>query len=322
MLQTQDVTGPISGGSAIPYDEWTEKLGTVYGLWRPRKHASDDFTAGVVHRSVGNFGVVNCVCDPCGGARQAKEISGDDLETVILQLVLSGQERFTIDSKRFELTAGDIILWNTTRPMTFDVTEKLHKISVLMPLARLRNWLPGSWHLIDNKFARDSTTASLLCALIQSMAPQFLAGRLENSDALTDALMGTLVSTLGPPTSRGEFYERHQLIRIKRFIDKHLSNPDLSLQGIASAHQISLRHLHSLFQSEGQTALQYLISQRLLRCRRDLSNPAMTGRTITEIALGWGFQHPTHFSRRFKSEFGLTPYEFRHASNEGLVLHD
>ncbi|MCG8521073.1 MAG: helix-turn-helix domain-containing protein [Pseudomonadales bacterium] len=61
--------------------------------------------------------------------------------------------------------------------------------------------------------------------------------------------------------------------------------------------------------------MQYLISQRLLRCRRDLSNPAMTGRTITEIALGWGFQHPTHFSRRFKSEFGLTPYEFRHASN-------
>lgn len=315
MFQTKDASGPLYEESSIPYDEWTEKLNSVYGLWKPRQAVLADFSASVAYRSVGNFEVVNCICDPCGGSRLAKEISSDDLETVIIQLVLSGRERFTIDSRCFELLPGDVLLWNTTRPIKFDVTEKLHKISVLMPLARLRNWLPGSWHLINNKYARGSTTASMLCSLIQSMAPEFLSGKLENSEALTDALIGTMVSTLGPPTSRGEFCERHQLIQIKRFIDRHLGNPDLSLPYIAFAHRISLRHLHSLFESQGQTALQYVIHQRLLRCQRDLSNPAMSGRTITEIALGWGFQHSTHFSRRFKSQFGLTPHEFRHASN-------
>ncbi|KAA1173267.1 helix-turn-helix domain-containing protein [Marinobacter salinexigens] len=318
MFQTQNVSALSESQSPIPYDEWTEKLKSVYGLWNPRANVPADFTAKVAYRSSGNFEVVTCVCDPCGATRHAKEIAGDDIETLAMQLVLSGRERFTIDSKCHELMPGDILLWNTTRPMEFDVTEKLHKISVLMPLARLRSWLPGSWYLIDSKYSKDSTTATMLCSLIQTMTPEFLSGKLENSEALTDAMIGTLVSTLGPAISLGECYERQQLIQIKQFIDKHLSNPELSLKYIASAHRISLRHLHSLFESEGQTALQYIIHQRLLRCQRDLSNPGMSRRTITEIALSWGFQHSTHFSRRFKSEFGVTPHDFRH--DPGIAL--
>ena len=37
----------------------------------------------------------------------------------------------------------------------------------------------------------------------------------------------------------------------------------------------------------------------------------MAHRTITDIAFSWGFQNSTHFSRRFKDEFGLSPHEFR-----------
>lgn len=318
MFQAQDVNGASECHTGIAYDEWTEKLQSVYGRWNPKANASANFEAKISHRSIGNLQVVNCMCDPCGATRHAKEIRSDELETLAMQLVLSGCERFTIDSKCYELNPGDILLWNTTRPMTFDVTEKLHKISVLMPLSRLRSWLPGSWHLIDSKFSKNSTTASLLFPLINNMAPEFLSGKIENTEALTEAMISTLVSTLGPATSLSECYERQQISQIKKFIDKHLPNPELSLAYIAEAHHISLRHLHSLFEAEGQTALQYVIHQRLLRCQRDLSNPGMSQRTITEIALSWGFQHSTHFSRRFKSEFGLTPLDFRHDVSKPL----
>lgn len=300
---------------AIHYDEWNEKLSNVFGQWKPDVAISPEFSAQVVHRSVGNFEVVRCVCDPCGAKRHGREIAADDQETLAMQLVLSGQERFTIDSNSYSLGPGDLLVWNTTRPMSFEVTEKLQKISVLMPLSRLRRWLPGSWHSIESKYARGSSTAMMLHSLISAMAPEFISGRLDNSEALTEAMIGTLVGSLGAVHTQVECQKLQMLGRIKRFIDEHLSEPELSPGFIAIAHRISLRTLHLLFEEEGQTALQYVIHQRLLKCQRELSNPSMSQRTITDIALSWGFQHPTHFSRRFKTQFGVTPHEFRHESN-------
>ena len=151
-------------------------------------------------------------------------------------------------------------------------------------------------------------------SLIRAMSPEFLSGKLQNSEALTEAIIGTLVSSLGAVANPGECQKQQQLNRIKKFIDENLSNPELSPGYIANASRVSLRYLHSLFESQGQTTLQYVIHQRLLRCQRELSNPGMSHRTITDIALSWGFQHPTHFSRRFKVEFGISPQEFRHES--------
>jgi AraC-like DNA-binding protein len=36
-------------------------------------------------------------------------------------------------------------------------------------------------------------------------------------------------------------------------------------------------------------------------------------RTITEIALKWGFSDAAHFSRSFKASFGISPNAFRRA---------
>jgi hypothetical protein len=73
------------------------------------------------------------------------------------------------------------------------------------------------------------------------MAPEFLSGKLQNSEALTEALIGTLVSSLGPTALPGEYQKQQQLNRIKKFIDENLSNPELSPGYIANASRVSLR---------------------------------------------------------------------------------
>ena len=228
----------------------------------------------MAHRAVGGFQVVECVCDPCGAKRTRAEIGKDDRESLTIQLVLSGLETFTIDDKAIDLGAGDVLIWNSIRPMSFEVKERLRKISVTMPLARLRSWLPTNWHSIESSLPHVSPGAGLLTSVIGAMSPQFLAGSLRNSEALTESMIGILVSVLGidrgdePMTLRGS-----QLLIVKDYIQSHLADPDLSPAMIAAAKRISLRYLHALFENEDTTVQQFIIQQRLIRCRRELENP-------------------------------------------------
>ncbi len=292
-------------------DAWREKLSSVYGLWNLTTPGADRFHAEVTVHAAGKLQVVNCLCDPCGAVK--KRTTASDRDILAIQVVVSGREHFTIDDGKKVLGPGDVLIWNTTRPMAFEVIEKMHKISLLMPLARLRHWLPQSWYSIENMAPSGSSAARLLGSFVNSMRPEDGTDILGDSDALTEAAIGIIVGALGgekrpaDPASLKDV----QLLRVKRYINGHLDDPELSPAQIANANRISLRYLHWLFATAEISVLQYVIRERLLRCRRELLNPMMAKRTITEIAYSWGFQNSTHFSRRFKGEFGVSPHELR-----------
>jgi AraC-like DNA-binding protein len=99
--------------------------------------------------------------------------------------------------------------------------------------------------------------------------------------------------------------------RIQRYIDGHLSDPELRPAEIASAAEISVRHLHRLFAGSGGTLGDCIRKLRLQQCRNDLENPRLRSKTITEIAFSWGFSDSAHFSRSFRKQFGICPRKFR-----------
>lgn len=301
--------------SAVPsndrYAAWEGMLRNVYGSWQPGRASGEPFDAAMIHHSVGGFQIVDCTCDPCGATRTRADISKDGKEALTIQLVLSGQEHFTIDEKRIILGAGDVLIWNTLQPMQFEVTEKLRKLSVTMPLSRVRSWLPNSWHSITNNLPHFSPGADFLSQFISALSPAFLAGRLQDGDALQESLMGVLVNVLGDRNVAPIGLRETQLDLVKRYISANLVDPALGPEAIATARRISLRYLHALFETEPVTLQQHIILERLQRCRRDLGNPMMATRTITDIAFSWGFQNSTHFSRRFKAEYGMSPQDYR-----------
>jgi len=95
------------------------------------------------------------------------------------------------------------------------------------------------------------------------------------------------------------------------FIDRHLDDPQLSVARIALAFGMSTRSVHKLFEGEAHTVARAIWDRRLERCRNEMVDPSLAGRSITEIAHLWGFSDSQHFSRAFKQRFGLPPRLYR-----------
>jgi AraC-like DNA-binding protein len=101
------------------------------------------------------------------------------------------------------------------------------------------------------------------------------------------------------------------LSRVRAYVRRHLTDPDLRPAAIAAAHNVSLRHLYKVCAQADLSLEQWIIGERLRGAREELLRSESRHRSIAAIARGWGFRDPTHFTRRFRDEFGMTPGEWR-----------
>lgn len=129
----------------------------------------------------------------------------------------------------------------------------------------------------------------------------------EASVELTRALIASAYSL---DYARGAMAEM-LLPRIRAYIKQHLGDPDLSVETVAYAHDISQRHLFKLCAAADFSLEQWIISERLIRARDDLARPALRALPVAAIARRWGFTNASHFSRRFRLMFGLSPVAWR-----------
>ena len=113
--------------------------------------------------------------------------------------------------------------------------------------------------------------------------------------------------------------QAQQRQEIKRYVERHLSDPSLSIERIALEHRVSKRYLHWLFRDEPMTLNELIIFKRLGRCRDDLRNPESEHLHISQIAYYWGFANTSHFSKRYRACFGESPTETRHRASERIA---
>lgn len=103
--------------------------------------------------------------------------------------------------------------------------------------------------------------------------------------------------------------------RIRSYIALNLRDPALSVERIAHALNCSKRHLHNAFANGDDTLASYILHLRIEACVRELQQPQ--ARPITDIALSWGFNNLSHFSRVFREHTGCSPSEFRVSAGAG-----
>lgn len=109
---------------------------------------------------------------------------------------------------------------------------------------------------------------------------------------------------------------QHSRVRaICVWLDEHLEQ-ETNLDAIAAEFGLSRSLLTRIFRRHtGTSIVHYINARRLEKAAALLTGSRQT--SITEAALESGFANLSHFHRRFKAAFGLTPAEFRRVFSHG-----
>jgi AraC-like DNA-binding protein len=251
--------------------------------------------------------------------RTPTHIRRDAPETVALALQEYGRARRSQANHTLDLGRGDLLLSDLTAPYDYVWTGLGCASALSIPYELLG--LP-----IDLvRRAAPRLPASRLFPLVR----QHLATLTKQADAVSCDTQApelgeasiALVRALLASAAREDRHAAEALAdtlpaRINAYIDRHLRDPRLRPAVIAAAHNISLRQLYRLIQPPRTTIEQWIVARRLAGARADLARPQEHQRSITDIARSWGFRDPSHFARRFRAAYGLTPREWRRLAAE------
>lgn len=247
-------------------------------------------------------------------ARTPKHIGRLDPNVYQMIVIKRGTMRVEYDGRRATLGRGDFTLIDTSRRGAAQHTPG-GMVKLLFPRALLPLAQTDVGRLTATRIPGDKGAG----ALVSSLARQ-LPRQLDDHDAEEGARLGTAVidllavalgSQLGGSRVSSDTEQRALLLRIRTHIEERLADPELSPRSIATAHHISLRQLHRLFESQETTVAESIRRRRLERSRKDLLDPALLGLPVEAVARRWGFEDAAHFSRAFRAAYGLPPGRFR-----------
>jgi AraC-like DNA-binding protein len=221
---------------------------------------------------------------------------------------------FEIGDRRFVTNRGDLLIYDADGAFRAQAKEAYrHQIWVL-PKATLDPHLPPLPRPLALHIPARAGIADLAVAYIDT-----LSGMLDSLDDLQAALiadhLGRLIAIACGCAADGHraAIEEAKLAQAQRYVTNHLTHPGLGPDATAAALGISVRRLQMIFQASGETFGHYVRRRRLREIRATLENPLFADRSITDIALGWGFASLPTFYRAFAAEYGAAPGDIRQA---------
>jgi AraC-like DNA-binding protein len=153
--------------------------------------------------------------------------------------------------------------------------------------------------------------ATELCASLATEGSKLGDGvRAGLGDRLMDMLALTLQSGPGDAPAADGTVRKARLLSVQNWIEAHIGEHDLTLERIAVANGVSLRHLHVLFEEGEMTASEWIWSRRLQLAYDRLA--CGDRRSITALAYDLGFNSSSHFSTLFRRKYGISPRDLLH----------
>jgi AraC-like DNA-binding protein len=247
--------------------------------------------------------------------RTPGHISKADTPYFLVSLQMEGIGQLVQAGRSVILHPGDMALYDTSRAYELHFGGAQRQLVLRIPRADLIARGPNVESLVGIGIPNAAPAARLAADMTRNLAaldslPSPRARHSLASTLIDLVLDGLLALDGGQSTQTGSA----RLADAQRIALKHLADPAFSVAKWAHTMGISERYLRLLFAPSSRSPAQYLWGQRLDRAASELRAPGSRGRSITDIALGCGFNDSAHFSHAFRAAYGMSPRDYR-ASN-------
>lgn len=237
--------------------------------------------------------------------------------------VRSGNLQYLLGTKRYRLKRGDILV---IAPGVSHQPLFLEKL--IEPYDRYVLWLSTDFAKMAKTYLEDVKDATIVTPLLRTSTlpndatanfeKMFRKGVKEASNAGPGWQSAVLCNTLSILVAMYQnFYnqevplptpEKQELMdEIVAYVEANLSNP-ISIKSTAHHFLVSESTVSQLFSKRLGVSYYRFVTQRRLIAAKDL---ILNDEPLTDIAGKVGFKDYSSFYRAFKSQFGITPKEFK-----------
>ena len=232
------------------------------------------------------------------------------------------------------VSPGSLILQPPDTEAEYVADASAHVLSIAIPKTQVEEYAEANGFRVDVRFEeafRDPRLAQLLIQLWHALADETPASAL-----LADSAMRLMLQTIARRANSGsgrvnrsdrdkqavsahgrERLANHTLRRLCDYVENSLGD-ELDVPRLATVASLSPAHFARAFAATvGMTPFNYVMTRRLARARELLQD---TRRPALDIAIDVGFKTPSHFTTRFRREFGLTPRDVRGDAMRSFAL--
>ena len=263
--------------------------------------------------SVGDIGLVSFQNSDMAVSHTCRHTAHANIDELFICRQSGGRSALEQDGRNVVLEAGDITLIDPALPYGARFFKGSEVLILKIPRQRLEARLGKAREMTARAIKPGTTETGLLSATL-AMLPHHTDNLSSAAEALLEPHLLDLV-TLSVGRMWGQDGSRtspsRSLVRVKlrAVIEARLADRALDAGLVASAAGVSVRYANAVLADENTSIVQLI---------QALEDPLQGGRTVSEIAYGWGFSDMTHFGRRFKLAYGVLPSALRRRVGQTL----
>jgi AraC-like DNA-binding protein len=296
------------------FEAWHESISVIFDVAPPEdRRPETGFSATVRGWHLGHLLISAVDFDSQRFVRDRRKTIADGLDHYLVQLYATGGLVGEAGDHGRQLRAGDVQILDLSQS---NVTRAAASgtVAIVVPREVLDQAIPEPGDLHGLILRANSGMGGLLGDYMKSLVARAAAITLGEAplvaQATTDMIAACFKSTAETAERARDAIEKTMRQRIQRHVAANLDSPALQAEALSAHFRISRSQLYRLFEPLGGVA-HYIQEQRLARACAELGNPAHDHRRIYEIAYALGFSSEAHFSRVFRSTFGLSPSDVR-----------
>jgi AraC-like DNA-binding protein len=301
----------VGADYADPFAAHRELVSTIFDL---ETRSPDPSPGYVAEFAICDYGPIKLsvsagTTPPLIMARGPEAIARTGVDQFHVQFYRAGGFALIVDGAERWVEAGDICMLDFTRPATLHMTG-FDNLSAIVARDLLASLLADVGDVHGLVLRCDSEAAVAVREHMEEMwrrrAELTVAEGLDWSRATAALLAGLIrANSQSRAATRAEL-RRSQFRAISRRIDREIADPGLGPSTLTRDFHVTRPTLYRMFEPHGGIG-KYILGRRLAGAFRDLSDPTLIGRAISEILRTWGFTNHTAAGRAFRTAYGLTP---------------